>query len=137
MDGSSGRSQKRQKILRKSWREYMSTNPKGQSDKTKIQQAHTLISKYQRLYRLYGKKQTTFNRYSAKYGMIDVIDSIGVDRASELLDYYFTTNNDHSIEFFYKNFDKIDNNEKLTRRERARRAKIRRETEQRVREGRD
>jgi hypothetical protein len=86
---------------------------------------------------LYGKKQTTFNRYSAKYGMVDVIDSIGMDRASELLDYYFTTNNDHSIEFFYRNFDKIDNNEKLTRRERARRARLRRETEQRVREGRD
>lgn len=110
----------------------MSTNPKELSDREKAKRAHVLISKYQRLYRQYGTKPITFNRYSAKWGMMDVIDSIGVDRASELLDYYFTTDNDHSIEFFYKNFDRLDANEKRTRLERIRRAKIRKETEQRV-----
>ena len=41
--------------------------------------------------------------------MQDVIDSIGFDRAKELIEYYFSTGkNGHPIQFFFFNFDKID-----------------------------
>ena len=41
--------------------------------------------------------------------MQDVIDSVGYDRAKELLEYYFKTGKPgHPLNFFYYNFDKID-----------------------------
>ena len=41
--------------------------------------------------------------------MQDVIDSVGYDRARELLIYYFSTNKlGHPLNFFYNNFDRID-----------------------------
>ena len=41
--------------------------------------------------------------------MKDVIDSVGFDRAKELLVYYFKTNKSgHPLGFFFYNFDKID-----------------------------
>ena len=41
--------------------------------------------------------------------MQDVIDSVGYDRARELLKYYFRTNKTgHPLSFFYNNFDRMD-----------------------------
>lgn len=41
--------------------------------------------------------------------MQDVIDSVGYDRAKELLIYYFNTSKvGHPLNFFFYNFDKID-----------------------------
>jgi hypothetical protein len=51
----------------------------------------------------------SINRYREKWAMQDVIDSIGFDRAKELIEYYFSTGkNGHPIQFFFFNFDKID-----------------------------
>ena len=41
--------------------------------------------------------------------MQDVIDSVGFDRAKELITYYFSVNkNGHPLQFFFYNFDRID-----------------------------
>ena len=41
--------------------------------------------------------------------MQDVIDSVGMDKARELLVYYFKTGKSgHPLSFFFYNFDKID-----------------------------
>ena len=41
--------------------------------------------------------------------MQDVIDSVGFERAKELVVYYFKTNKSgHPLNFFFYNFDKID-----------------------------
>jgi len=41
--------------------------------------------------------------------MQDVIDSVGYERAKELIEYYFKTGKPgHPLNFFYYNFDKID-----------------------------
>ena len=41
--------------------------------------------------------------------MQDVIDSVGYDRAKELIEYYFLTSKEnHPLQFFYYNFDRID-----------------------------
>jgi hypothetical protein len=41
--------------------------------------------------------------------MNDVIESVGFQRAKELLIYYFSTNKTgHPLNFFYNNFDRID-----------------------------
>jgi hypothetical protein len=41
--------------------------------------------------------------------MQDVIDSVGFDRTKELLIYYFkTSKSGHPLNFFFYNFDKMD-----------------------------
>jgi len=103
----------------------------------KSKQSHALMSYYEKLYRLKYDAKPRMNRYSLKWGMIDVIDSVGYDRAKELLDYFFTTPSSHTLEFFYKNFDSMDVFERHMKEDRARRAIILKQTEQRIREARD
>lgn len=41
--------------------------------------------------------------------MKDVIDTVGFDRARELIDYYFSLGRDsHKLSFFLFNFDRMD-----------------------------
>ena len=52
--------------------------------------------------------------------MQDVIDSVGYDRSVELLKYYFKTNKSgHQLNFFYNNFDRIDQLEKDIKKDKA------------------
>lgn len=64
---------------------------------------------YESLYqKKYGKKPT-INRYREKWGMQDVIETVGFDRAKELIEYYFKTNKSgHPVGWFFLNFDNID-----------------------------
>jgi len=70
---------------------------------------YILIGIYQSLYLdRYGKKPR-INKYREKWAMQDVIDSVGYERAKELLIYYFKTGKSgHPLNFFFYNFDKID-----------------------------
>lgn len=70
---------------------------------------YVLLSLFVSLYdRRYGSKPI-INRYKEKWGMIDVIESIGVAEAEECLRYYFKVNTTerHNLQFFYSNFDKM------------------------------
>ncbi len=70
---------------------------------------YVLIGLYENLYNeKYGKKPR-LNKFREKWAMQDVIDSVGFDKAKELLVYYFKTNkSSHPISFFFYNFDKLD-----------------------------
>jgi hypothetical protein len=71
--------------------------------------AHALVTKYSDLYEIKYNKKPTINRHREKWAMNDVIDSVGYDRARELLEYYFrVTKPGHPLTFFYYNFDKMD-----------------------------
>ena len=70
---------------------------------------YILIGIYESLYKDKYKKAPRINKYREKWAMQDVIDSVGYDRAKELLEYYFkTSKSGHPLNFFYYNFDKID-----------------------------
>ncbi len=61
--------------------------------------------------------------------MQDVIDSVGYDRARELLDYYFRTGkNGHPLNFFFYNFDRMDQVEKEREKDRINRSMLRQQT---------
>jgi len=65
--------------------------------------------------------------------MQDVIDSVGYDRAKELLEYYFRTNKSgHPLSFFYYNFDKIDQLKTEIDRDKINRERLRAETKKMV-----
>lgn len=109
------------------------------SDKERARLAHILLSQFEREHREAHGRKPSINRYSAKWGMMDVIDSVDFDRASELITYYMgirntTFRNEHPLEFFYKNFDKMDANEIIGRRDAERRAMIMRNTAERIKE---
>ena len=83
-------------------------------------QPYILISLYLSLYKERYNKAVTINKFREKWAMQDVIDSVGYDRAVELLKYYFkTAKSGHPLNFFYNNFDRIDQLEKEIKKDKA------------------
>jgi len=77
--------------------------------KQDAQQAYALVSLYIALYKTHYSKQPIVNRYREKWAMQDVIDTVGFDRAKELIEYYFKCNKPgHPLNWFLYNFDRID-----------------------------
>jgi hypothetical protein len=72
-------------------------------------QPYILIGLYENLYFEKYNKKPRINKFREKWAMQDVIDSVGMDKAKELLVYYFkTAKSGHPLSFFFYNFDKID-----------------------------
>ena len=68
-----------------------------------------LLTDYSNLYKERYGKVPRLNKFREKWAMQDVIDSVGYDRARELLKYYFrTSKTGHPLNFFYNNFDRMD-----------------------------
>jgi hypothetical protein len=77
--------------------------------KEEAKQAYALVSLYIALYKNKYKKPPLVNRYREKWAMQDVIDTVGFERAKELLDYYFKCSKiGHPLNWFLYNFDKLD-----------------------------
>lgn len=102
----------------------------------KSKEPYVLIGLYETLYfQRYGKKPR-LNKFREKWAMQDVIDSVGYDRARELLEYYFKTGkNGHPLNFFFYNFDRIDQVESDMRRDKENRAMLREQTKKLVEGG--
>ncbi len=96
-------------------------------------QPYVLIGLYLSLYKEKYNKAITVNKFREKWAMQDVIDSVGYDRAVELLLYYFSTNKaGHPLNFFYNNFDKIDNLKKEIEKDKINRSRLLGETKKMV-----
>ena len=96
-------------------------------------QPYILISLYLSLYKERYNKVVTINKFREKWAMQDVIDSVGYDRAVELLKYYFkTAKSGHPLNFFYNNFDRIDQLEKEIKKDKAVRSILLEETKKMV-----
>lgn len=74
-----------------------------------MEQAGKLLNQYSALYRDKYGSAPRMNRFKEKYGMKDVVESVGFDRATEIMSYYFKTGRtSHPVEWFKYNFDKLD-----------------------------
>lgn len=72
-------------------------------------QPYVLIGLYESFYQERYGKRPRINKFREKWAMQDVIDSVGFERAKELVAYYFkTSKSGHPLNFFFYNFDKID-----------------------------
>jgi hypothetical protein len=70
---------------------------------------YILMALYQSLYKEKYGKVPQLNKFREKWAMQDVIESVGIDRAKELLIYYFSLpKGGHPLQFFFYNFDRID-----------------------------
>lgn len=97
--------------------------------------AHALVTKYSNLYELKYNKKPTMNRHREKWAMQDVLDSVGYDRALEILEYYFSvTKPGHPLAWFYFNFDKLDEVMVKLDQDKERRQKLREQTKRMVEE---
>lgn len=98
------------------------------------QLAFALVDLYVLCYESKTGRKPVVNRYREKWGFQDMLDSLGYDRACEVIKYYFTTTNNYSPVHLFSNFDRfieaIDKRDK----DRARRAKLREQTRKMVEE---
>ena len=92
-------------------------------------QAYALVSLYISLFQSKYNRQPVVNRYREKWAMQDVLDSVGYDRAKELLEYYFKIDRSgHPLNWFLYNFDKLDFHLNELKKDRERREMIRKQT---------
>ena len=97
--------------------------------------AYGLVSLYCVLYKEFYNKPVVVNKYREKWAMQDVIDSVGYDRAKELLEYYFKiTKSGHPISWFFFNFEKLDMSLQEKEHDKTRRELIRARTKSMVEE---
>lgn len=72
-------------------------------------QAFALLSIYETLYKQRYFSAPRYNKFKEKWAMQDVVDSVGIDRANELLVYYFKVDKPgHPLQWFFYNFDRLD-----------------------------
>ena len=91
---------------------------------------------YQSLYKDKYGKVPQLNKFREKWAMQDVIESVGFDRAKELLIYYFSLpKGGHPLQFFFYNFDRIDSAVSEVEKDRERRRLLLEETKKMVEEG--
>lgn len=97
---------------------------------------YVLIGLYQLLYKEKYNRVPTMNKFREKWAMQDVIDSVGFERAKDLLTYYFKINKSgHPLQFFYYNFDKMDQMYKEIEKDKVSRRLLLQETKKMVEEG--
>jgi hypothetical protein len=97
---------------------------------------YILMTLYQSLYKEKYGKVPQLNKFREKWAMQDVIDSIGLDRAKELLIYYFSLpKSGHPLQFFFYNFDRIDSAVLEVEKDKERRRLLLQETKKMVEEG--
>jgi hypothetical protein len=97
---------------------------------------YILMTLYQSLYKEKYGKVPQLNKFREKWAMQDVIESVGLDRAKELLIYYFSLpKGGHPLQFFFYNFDRIDSAVAEIKRDKERRRLLLEETKKMVEEG--
>ena len=97
---------------------------------------YIMLTLYQNLYKEKYKADPKINKFREKWAMQDVIDSVGLDRAKEILCYYFTLQKSgHPLNFFFYNFDRIDQVQTEVQRDKANRAMLREQTKKLVEGG--
>ncbi len=97
---------------------------------------YVLIGLYQSLYKEKYGKMPQLNKFREKWAMQDVIDSVGFDRAKDLLIYYFNLpKGGHPLQFFFYNFDRMDVARIEAERDKERRRLLLEETKKMVQEG--
>lgn len=103
--------------------------------KADAKQPYALLSLYEKLYAEKYSKTARLNKFKEKWAMQDVIESVGYDRARELLEYYFrVTKQGHPLQWFFYNFDRLDDMLLQSEEDAQRRRKLREATKKMVEE---
>ena len=104
-------------------------SPKTASAK---QQPQALISLYLACYQEKYGRVPTVNRYRDKWGFQDMIDSVGYDQSRKLVEYFFATDQSHTLNRLFNTFDVLDDAMRKRDADREYRAKLLEETKKRM-----
>lgn len=103
--------------------------------KADSKQPYALLSLYESLYSEKYSKKPKLNKFKEKWAMADVVESVGYERARELLEYYFKVSKQgHPLQWFFYNFDRLDDMLMQSEEDALRRKKMREATKRMVEE---
>ena len=102
-------------------------------------QAYVVLTYFLKKYEdRYKRKPMNWNRYRDKWGFQSMVEDVGVDRAKEIIDYYFDTNKPgHTAAFLFNNYDRINNRMIESEEDKVRRAQLMVESAERVKQWRE
>jgi hypothetical protein len=100
---------------------------------------HVLISYYEKLYKERYHSAAVVNRNSAKWSFDSILKGMSPEDTKELLDYWFSVDSPqrHPLTWFFYNYDKLIAARAEQDEDAALRARLRHETEERVRKWRE
>lgn len=105
------------------------------SEQALIQQGNKLLNLYLAIHKDKYGATPKINRFKEKYSMKDVVESVGYERAEQLMKYYFkTSRTSHPLDWFKYNFEKLDAILDELAEDEVKKTKARQETAERVRE---
>lgn len=100
---------------------------------------HACISYFAKKFKEKYGLEPVINRHSARWSFASVLEGLSPTEVKALIDYYFTMvpAKRHNLEWFFYNYDKLIESRQESEKDRARRDKLRVESEQRAREWRE
>lgn len=98
-------------------------------------QANALITLYIAEFKHKYNREPVTNRYRERWGFLSMIEDLGYERAREVVEYYFKTSRiGHPVNGLLQNYDRLHKILNEIAEDEANRERLRRETEERVRE---
>ncbi|AXH68770.1 hypothetical protein SEA_COMRADE_55 [Streptomyces phage Comrade] len=102
---------------------------------TQAQNANALITLYIQCFTEKYSRKPNINRYRVKWGFQDMVEDLGYGPAREVVEYYFkTARQGHQVEFLLMNYEKVFEFMEEKKKDEEKRAELRRQTEERVKE---
>jgi hypothetical protein len=98
-------------------------------------QANALVTMYLSEFKGKYNREPVVNRYREKWGFLSMIEDLGYERAQEVIRFYFTTGRvGHPVNALLNNYDRLHKVMSEIAEDEANRERLRRETEERVKE---
>lgn len=100
---------------------------------------HAMTSYFVKKYKAKYGMEPNVNRHSARWSFASVLEGLSPTEVKALIDYYFTltTAKRHTLEWFFYNYHQLIEARQENEKDRDRRERLRRESEQRAREWRE
>lgn len=97
---------------------------------------HTMTDHFVKQYAKKYGAEPVVNRHTAKWGWDSILKGMSMDEAKSLVDYYLQTSSEnlHSLSWFFSNYDKLFNAKAAMDADSARRARLREESKKRAEE---
>lgn len=101
---------------------------------TPQQQARAVLTYFENAYKQKYGKNPRLNRVTDKWGIMDILKALPKDRLQQLIDFYFLTSGNHSLQRFMYNYDTLLESLQEKEADDELRRKLRAESKQRVSE---
>lgn len=104
--------------------------------KPTAQQCHAMTSYYKKAFQEKYKYEPNVNRNTARWNWEGILTDMPASKAKELVDFYFSTTSQkqHSLDWFFYNYDKLIESLSDLEKDRLRRKQLREESEKRAAE---